>query len=742
MTKQKKQQILSGLVAFSFLFSNIVPVSSAIAYAAEDINAQTTADKQAQNLDANMTDQDRAIKDKIEGKNNNSSTNISLKALADEKNRTIKNAQQENDTSATKRRAYYVYDEENNQNIVVQENTCYQKYTTECSQTVTLVRTDNEGKQTTIQYPLNQLQYLSGNVFLTDDMMNQIRNQQISVENYNNPSGTTPNSYSESLRQVYQSNMKANGDIDDSVQLWQQVMTKIAIDANNAKIEKYKKYNKALDELAQAKQDITDAEVAKEQVKKDVLKQDSTKRFVAKISPSIPTTGTGDNITLMLKTKSGKPNDESQYTIKIKFINQNTQKEETLDVLENTEYTLEKAEWNKKPGVRTVSVYYTFVGKGKGEQEKYTVTYNVGNMATSILPDGRNVNNSVVALTANASTIDYLNKDREIGVAGRIVDVAYQDGMCMVQITDAKKDSDIGKYKAVNVATAVADENECTKDKLLGTYANFERVSARKLSDGTYVFMDTSDQGGTNLGWDEDAYDAYEDKIAKDVQDANINGTDGTTLFVGNDGIIHEGLAGRLNVDYVCFKANRSCVSIVKQDDGSAKIAKVDGSEYTQEELKDKGLPNLSSVYVGFDDNGVAYISDMATGKSLTMKSFSEIDRVSSASKGIYPLENLSTPNLDNAISSSYLVGKGKYDESGESKLGTVISSVGNVTLGNVNVVVDKISSITAPLSSVNLSKAPLSDVFNSHLANNSGLQSLVQFITSVKKEVNYHKTN
>ena len=80
MTKQKKQQILSGLVAFSFLFSNIVPFSNAIAYAAEDTNAQTTADKQSQNLDANMTEQDRAIKDKIEGKNNNSSANSSIKA--------------------------------------------------------------------------------------------------------------------------------------------------------------------------------------------------------------------------------------------------------------------------------------------------------------------------------------------------------------------------------------------------------------------------------------------------------------------------------------------------------------------------------------------------------------------------------------------------------------------------------------------------------------------------------------
>ena len=747
MTKHKKQQIVSGLIAFSFLFSNIVPVSNAVVYAAEETaETKETANKQSQNLDANMTDQDKAIKDKVNGSlngaNGTNTNDGSLKALAEEKNRRIRNAQQENDTSATQKKTYYVYDEENNQNIIVQENTCYQKYTSECSQTITFVTTDAEGKQMTRQYPLNTLPYISGSTFLTDDMLNQIRSQKINVESYNNPSGNTPNSYSESLRQVYQASVKATGDLDSSAKLWFQTMSKMAIDANNANIAKYREYNKALDELAQARQDVTDIAVAQEQAKKEVIKQDSNKRFTAKISPSIPIVGTGDNITLMLKTKTGKPNDEKQYTIKMTFINQQTQKEETLDVLENTEYILEKAEWNKKPGVRKVNIYYTFTGKGSGEQEKYLVTYNVGNMATSILPDGKNVNNSVTALTANASTIDYLNKDNEIGVAGRIIDVAYQDGMCMVQITDAKKDSDIGRYKAVNVATPIADENECTKEKLLGTYANFQKISARKLSDGSYVFMDTSETGGTSLGWDEDAYDAYESKIAQDVQEENINGMDGTALYVDEKGIIHEGLAGKLNVDYVCFKTNGSCVSVVKQDDGTAKIAKVDGSEYTQEELKNKGIPDISTLNMSFNDKGIVSVSDKATGKILSMNSFSDMNKVSSASMSAYPLSNLYAPTLTNTSSSSYISSKSKSSnnrlDNSETITGTFLRTFSS-GVNNFSMVADGISSITAPLSKVNLKGSPLADVYSQKVANSNKLRQLQIFVKSFQKELGYN---
>lgn len=746
MTKRNKNKILSGLVAFSFLFSNIVPVSTSVVYAADEntVNKET-ADKQEENKNANMTDQDKAIQEKVNGQVNANGkvggtvVETRLQALAKQKNAEVLERQQTNQTSQTQRRSYFVYDEANNQSIIVTENLCYNKFTPECSVVQTFTKTNTDGTQDNFQYPLNQFQYLSGTTYLTNDMLAQIRNQQINVDSYNDPNRKT-DIYKESLRQVYQANNKVSGDIDSSALMWQQMMSRAAMAANEANIARYRKYNEALDTIAQAKQDVTDQNVEKEQIKRDVISQDSTKRFTAKISPAIPLTGKGHAITLMLKTKSGKPNDTSQYFIKMSFINTNTGKQETLDVLENTEYILEEETWDKKPGVRNVTVYYHFKGKGNGEQEKYLVSYNVGNMATSILPDGRNVKNGVTALVSNAQTMDYLNLDNSVGVAGRILDVAYQDGTCLVQITDAQKDSDVGKYQAVNIATQVADESECTRD-LIGKYANFQTVSAKKLADGSYVFMDTSNPGGTNLGWDENAYNKYEDEIAKDTQNDNINGADGTVLKVDENGIIHEGLAGKLNTDYVCFKTNGACVSIVRQEDGSAKIAKVDGSEYTQAELISKGIPPLSSMQAGFDQNGVAYVSDMTTGKSLTMKSFSEVDKVSPASRKLYALSTLGTPNLDKAMSSDGYINVNNRTETTTGKVKTIASNlISTVTtsIGNMAMVADATSSITAPLSKVNLKQSPMSSVFKSSISNNPKTLEAYKYIRQVQKQMGY----
>ena len=749
MTKHKKEKILSGLIAFSFLFSNIVPISNTVAYAAEDqsVATQETADKQKENTDANMTDQDREIQKKVQGANNAQGTAVGtiaesrLQQLAKEKTASVLKAKQENQTSQTKSHSYYVYDSANNQNIVVTENLCYKKTTPECSIMQTLIRTNSDGKQETYQQPLNTLKYLSGSTVLTNEMLSQIRNQQISADAYNDPEGKSVSSYSDAMKQVYQTRNEVSGDMDSNVDFWAKSMAQAAAATNRANVEKYKEYNKAVETVAQARQDVTDQRAEEEQIKRNVITQDSTKRFKAKISPSIPLTGKGSAITLMLKTPSGEPQDTSKYTIRLSFKNMNTGKQETIDVLENTEYTLEEAVWDKKPGMRKVVVYYNFAGKGNSEQERYLITYNVGSMATSILPDGRNVKNGVSALVSNAPTIDYLNLDSQIGVAGRIIDTAYKDGMCLVQITDAKNDADIGKYKAVNVATSVASEEECTSD-LIGKYANFQTVSAKKLADGSYVFMDTSEQGGTNLGWNEDAYNKYEDKIAEDTQNENINGNDVTALKVGEDGIIHQGLAGILNTDYVCFQANGSCVSIIKQEDGSAKIAKVDGSEYTQEELNRKGLPNLSTVYAGFDENGVAYVSDMSTGKSLTIKSFADIDKVAPASKKLYALNSLATPNLDMTSKGAYLGEtksrneislSNKIKASGERILGSVTSSFGTFVMGT-----NATSSITAPLNKINIKESPMTEVFKSHISSDSKASIAMRLIRNVQREFGY----
>ena len=745
MTKRNKNKILSGLIAFSFLFSNIVPVSTSVVYASEENTAKKeTAEKQEENKNANMTDQDKAIQDKVNGQINatgkvvDSIAETRLQTLAKQKTAQALERQQTNQTSQTQRRSYYVYDSANNQSIIVTENLCYNKFTPDCSVMQTFTKTNDDGTQQTFQFPLNTFQYISGTTYLTDEMMSQIRNQQININSYNNPNRKT-DIYKESLRQVYQSNNKVSGDIDSSALMWQQMMARAAMAANEANIAKFRKYNEALDTVAQAKQDISDQVVEKEQIKRDVVSQDSTKRFTAKISPAIPLAGKGNEIKLMLKTPSGKPNDTSQYFIKIAFVNTNTGKKEILEVLENTEYILEEESWDKKPGVRNVTVYYYFKGKGNAEREKYLITYNVGNMATSILPDGRNVKNGVTALVSNAQILDYLDLDYNIGVAGRILDVAYQDGTCLVKITDAQKDSDVGKYQSVNVATEVADESECTRD-LIGKYANFKTISAKKLADGSYIFMDTSNSGGTNLGWDENAYNKYEDEIAKDTQDESINGMDGTVLKVDENGIIHEGLAGKLNMNYVCFKTNGACVSIVKQEDGSAKIAKVDGSEYTQAELDSKGIPPLTSMYAGFDQNGVAYVSDMTTGKSLTIKSFSDVDNVAAGSRRLYPLANIQTSNLDKTMSSEgYIHNANRAETTGRLKniASNLISTV-KTSMGNMALVADATSSITAPLNKINLKQNPMSSVFKSGIAKNPKTLEAYKYIKQVQKEMGY----
>ena len=111
---------------------------------------------------------------------------------------------------------------------------------------------------------------------------------------------------------------------------------------------------------------------------------------------------------------------------------------------------------------------------------------------------------------------------------------------------------------------------------------------------------------------------------------------------------------------------------------------------------------------VGFDENGIAYVTDKS-GEKISIDSFSSRN-VSSLSKGT-TLRDLDTPNLD-AGALSY------GDADSQSGIGKVFSTIQS-GIGNgkrIVTAVSRVASMTSPLSAINYNKGSLSDVLQSKM--------------------------
>ena len=729
MRKMKKKRALSSLVALSFLFAGLSPVASHVAFAAED-NMQETptattgslAAEQKDNLDTNMTDIDKDISAKVnsgdaakatlregvEDEDGQRKAKNDLKTLNQQiQKESAAHEEQKNQTSGSGSRSYIVQDDNGN-TITVRENPCYQRTEPACLTPKITYSTDSEGKRVQNSQQLNTVEYDAGDVALTQNMLNQIRTQKAymkATEDALAGDGSLPSPNRVAQQALY--DMQAsNGNISNSVASSMAAFAAAAQQANNQNLELYRQFEQAKKNVNQALVDVSTKRLEEDQTKENALKQDDSgkqKRFNAKLSPAVPYVGYEGNIMLTLQTPSGKQNDRNQYQIWVKFKNQNTGDIEAFEVFENTPILLEKAEWEKKPGARTIFIFYKF--KNNPEAEKHTVTYNIGSFSTAILPDGRNVSNSVTAMLGNARYLDYAMDTHSQGVAGRIVDVAYQDGVCMMTLTDAQTEEEEARYPKANVATSNIPADKCNSS-ILGTYASFTNVTAKKLSDGSYVFTDQSEGNGWQYGLSKGEYDAIEDKNAAMTQTENDK-RDTKALRVGDDGTIYESLPGQLGINYVCFKSG-GCVSVNKDDEGNGVFQKATGTPYTKEELAEKALPPLDSMNVGFDENGIAYVADKS-GEKISIDSFSSRN-VSSLSKGT-TLRDLDTPNLD-AGALSY------GDADSQSRIGKVFSTIQS-GIGNgkrIVTAVSRVASMTSPLSAINYNKGSLSDVLQSKM--------------------------
>lgn len=648
--EKKKHRLLSLLIACSFAFSNVGGIiPTAVAYANDgDVTASQTEPSTANfasatgemDDDSMKTDFDREIEQKINGtlgemnssnmdglqssddpnslSNINSNTRISVQTSDDlltENQRRYEKAQkqqQENKTTTEAIETYMVTNSKN-ESVTVRKNQCYAKQTQECTQIRSFPYYNSDGTYAgTNTYALNQVEWLADNgEQVTASMAAQAKNYERVM---NSTMGAT------SLSEIQQAgaqaalqavtNLPSDATASDKARLF--FMNQMATAQNQMVMEQDKKFDEALEKLNEAREKATFDRVDEEQEKRGTIVQDNNgkKRYKVRLNPPIPTLNDGQDITATLKTSTNKPNDESKYTIRVRAHNYKTGKDEVFQVMENTPFVLEPRTWERKPGTRTVVVQYKF--SNSKEVETSTFQYTVGQMQTSILPNGMAVNNSVNALVANVGITNYTKESSQ--VAGRVMEAEYIDGVCSMRLTDSKVDDD-PNYAPAIITTTKLDASTC--NNLAGKYVAMGKVISDLDDSGNYVWKDVSDSSESNFAMTESEYDALESKMAEAVKEESKKFDIPTMTVDPVTGEIYSALPGELGVNYVYFQGIGKSVSVYKDSDGSYRFAKADGTEYSETEKANLGI-DLGNYSLGEDENGKVYAYETSSGKLAT----------------------------------------------------------------------------------------------------------------------------
>ena len=642
---KNNKKILNAVIVGLFCLSNAIPT---VSFAA--VSANSTA-----NLEAKETDSDKSIAQNIA--NNSSKDSLGKKDLSDSsssssddskktkedelvtlnKKQNEVNSQQKNKASTQTTTSYIVTDK-NGESVTVTTNPCYMSTTDSCKQIYSENVLNSAGEVTSYRsVPLNTLKYTTSNQSaLTSNMEAQL-NTQINMKNSLNNASANGSVVTNYITNALSSFTPKTSWSEKLATLGMAIAAGIQA---QQQIEKQAASNKVIAESRDTLKaiDTTKNEIA--QQKRDVLQQTS-KRYVARLTPTIPTIDDNLDVTLTLVTPSGSTTSDD-YTIKAKVLNQDTKKWVWLEVFENKPITVEKGNWTNRPlGKRTVEIVYTFKDNTKAPEQS-TITYNVGQMANAILTDGKNVTNSVTALAGNADILNYNQSTKS--VAGKITKANWTvDGSsayCKVSLTDDKKDT--GKYAEVSISTNNIPEDKCN-DKLVGNYASFADVSATTNDKGEYVFQDLSNSSSVNYSMSEATYDDLESSVAKTTQEAQAKKDTSSYVVDPKTGVINVALPGEIGVNYVYIPGWNTCLAVSEDSDGTISFKKADGTAYTDAEIKEKipaTLESYKKVTFGKDENGKIYA--MLNGKVISSGFNAETLATSSKSTNLSTLPTLS----------------------------------------------------------------------------------------------------
>lgn len=609
-------------------------------------------------------------------------------SLAVTNRRILKDAQQVNDTSKTENQTYVVQSG-NGDSVMVTKNPCYNQNTQQCMSNYTVTYTDENNRQQTIQQPLSTMEYLAGSTYVTPDMIQQARRQEayndVTNNALNNGTDVTKVDPIESVTGTVRE-MVAGG-ADPKQAIMSGLLTYFSQTQNSDTINQVKEYSKGMKEIQQAKDNAVYSKMEAAQEKAGVIAMAKNKRFAVRLTPAVPVINSQQDVQVELVTPSGKQNTDD-YSIMVRVDNQKTGKPESFEVKENVPFVVEKAEWTTRPGRRTVWVFYK--AKNSASVEKYSFSYKVGQMATAILPSGKAVTNSVVALAGNADVLNYGNSGQ--AVAGRIKDMKWDNGTCFMEITDAKDDANV-KWTSVVVATNNIEQNQCV-DGLKGNYISMGKVTAQLNDDGQYVFTDMSDGSQVSV-MSEAEYDNLEGANAT-LTEAQGDKWDNTVLKVSEDGTIYEGLPGKLGVDFLNLNTGAGKninIAISKSPDGGWRFSKADGKAYSDEELLVKGI-DPSTISMGQDPNGVVYAYDTASGKLLS-NNFSAND-AAVLSKFVADESN---SDLNTVSTNGSLTNKALSAKIGES--GKIVGTISSMFNSAINGTKRAVMTLTGNVSSV-----------------------------------------
>ena len=594
-------------------------------------------------------------------------------------------AQQENQTSNNGTSSYQVQTS-TGETVVVTKNPCYQKTTDQaCMQNYSYSWTDENGNRQTSQVPLSTIEYLAGSTKVTYDMIQQARRQEEytnATKNVLSNNGASSSLQVNPIETVTSSvrDMVAYG-ADPNEAIMSGLLAYVSQVQSADTIRDVKKYSQGMQDIQKAKDDAVYALTEEVQQQNGVLSSQKNKRFRPRLIPSIPVINSDKPIMVSLITPSGIVNDESEYTVKARVKNQKTGKIQTFNIRENTPFIVELPEWTTKTGRRNVEIIYEFTNSAV--KETYSFSYKVGQMATAILPNGKAVSNSVTALASNKDILNYNMTGQ--AVAGRIKDYKWDNGMCFLEITDAKDDSNL-KYPSVVVATDKVEESVCGSN-LKGKYISMGNVTAKYDDNGQYIYVDNSDGDQVSI-MNESGYDSLEDGVAAQTQYEGDK-WDKNTLKVGKDGTIYESLPGKLGVNFLNLNVGagkKVNVAVSVSSDGTYSFSKADGTRYTDEELRTKGI-DPSVISVGIDPaTSLLKAYDAKTGTIISNNEFDATDTSNLSRYIIGGRDGLAAVNTDGSLTrNSIIAGIG---ETGSKLAGQTISTFSSVINGTTKAVV------------------------------------------------------
>ena len=585
-------------------------------------------------------------------------------------------SQQENQTSNDGAMSFQVQTS-TGETVVVTKNPCYQKSTQSCMQNYNISWTDDNGDYHTSSVPLNTQEYLAGSTKITADMIQQARRQE-SFMKATTDAFTSNNSFHVNpIESVTSSvrDMVAHG-ADPKEAIMSGIFAYASQLQSADTIKNVKEYGEGKEAIQKAKDDAVYARTEEIQQKNGVLSAQKNKRFRPRIIPDIPVINSGKPIKVSLVTSSGKPNDEEKYMVYATVTNQKTKKQETFAVKENTPFIVELPEWTKTPGKRTVVITYEFANSAV--KERYSFSYNVGQLYTAILPNGKAVSNSVTALASNRDILSYNMMGQ--AVAGRVKDVKWDNGMCFMEMSDAKDDGNI-KYPSVVVGSDKVEQSVCNKS-LVNKYVSMGNVTAQMNEDGQYVYVDNSDGDQVSV-MDEAGYDSLENEIAAYTQSSG-NKWDKDTLVVSDDGTIYNALPGQLGVNYLNLNVGSgkkvNIAVSVNPETGSYVFSKADGTRYTEKELISKGI-NPEAIAIGMDTKtSLLKAYDKATMKVISNDSFDASD-TSNLSRIVAGGDlDMSSLNTDASLTRGQI--RAAVGDSGSRVIGQAISTFSSMVTG------------------------------------------------------------